>query len=134
MADIISIKERQQAEQARKALDARQHKARVVERTLQRTLEGSRCEKCGTPVAPPPSDTPVEPSIPYRFCSVCQSEYNDFIAKLQSRANPQFYWQNDDWLAAWRTWIDYQGALDRYSKSKEFRQLIQELNTPGGVE
>jgi hypothetical protein len=27
----------------------------------------------------------------------------------------------------WRKWIDYQGAIDTYLKSKEFKQLLAEL-------
>jgi hypothetical protein len=54
----------------------------------------------------------------------------DYIERLQGRGDPDCYWHNDEWLDAWRKWIDYQGSVDRYVKSKEFLRLIQEFKKP----
>ena len=68
-----------------------------------------------------------DPRIPYRFCESCSEEYIDYIERLKGKGDSDCYWHNDDWLEIWKRWIDYQGVIDRYLKSKEFIQLVQEL-------
>jgi hypothetical protein len=136
VAEIISIAERQRLDQERKAAALREHKARLIDRTLQRTAQGMQCEKCGSRLTrhqPRPLHE-THHVVPYRFCDVCDAEYRDFIAALQGRGNAECYWHNEDWQAAWRSWVDYQGTLDRFIKSKEFLRLMRELKTPEGGE
>jgi len=134
MADIIPIAERLVLIQQREAAAQRDRKFQVIEKTLLFTPAAFRCEKCGGMVeahiaAAHSGGDP--PRVPYRFCDICGQEYHDFIARLQGEGDPARYWQNEDWLSAWRSWIDYQGNLDQFIKSKEFMQLVQELKTTG---
>jgi hypothetical protein len=76
-----------------------------------------------------PHEKPEHAHIPYHFCDSCAEDYLDYISCLQSKGDPQMYWHNHEWLKVWRTWIDYQGAIDQYKNSKEFRRLIEELRT-----
>jgi hypothetical protein len=32
-------------------------------------------------------------------------------------------------MKIWRAWIDYQGAIDQYLKTREFERLLDELRT-----
>ncbi|MFC1859670.1 hypothetical protein ACFL9U_16825, partial [Thermodesulfobacteriota bacterium] len=64
----------------------------------------------------------------YDICiKSCLEEYADYIERLQGGGELESYWHNDAWLDLWRKWIDYQGAIDRYLKSKEFVQLLDEI-------
>jgi hypothetical protein len=65
--------------------------------------------------------------VPYRFCASCSEEYIDYIERLKGGGDSECYWRNDEWLESWRRWIDYQGALDRFIRSKEFSRLLKEL-------
>ena len=67
------------------------------------------------------------PKLPYRFCEGCLEEYLDYINRLKGIDNPDFYWHNPAWMEGWNLWINYQGAMDRYLKSPEFKRLIKEM-------
>lgn len=134
MAEIIPIAERLHLTRQKEAATQRGRKFQVLEKTLLFTPVEFRCEKCGGIVEPHVSTSHGggdPPRVPYRFCDICGQEYRDYITRLQGAGDPGRYWQNEDWQAAWRSWIDYQGRLDRFIKSKEFLQLVQELKTTG---
>ncbi|CAB5164794.1 hypothetical protein D3OALGA1CA_5303 [Olavius algarvensis associated proteobacterium Delta 3] len=76
-----------------------------------------------------PVNHPLHLRIPYRFCSVCSEEYIDYIEYLKGRIDSDRYWHNETWVEAWGKWIDYQSTIDRYIKSKEFVQLLDELKS-----
>jgi hypothetical protein len=65
--------------------------------------------------------------VPYNFCEACSDEYLEYIERLKGAGDPDCYWHNEAWIDAWGKWIDYQSSVDRYLKSKEFIQLINEL-------
>ena len=51
----------------------------------------------------------------------------EYIERLKGRGDAECFWHNSEWLDLWHRWIEYQGALDRYMKSKEFVKLLNEL-------
>ena len=102
----------------------------AVQKIFQCTQCIFKCEKCGTQIDHDQKSR-GEPAgnlrIPYRFCESCSEEYANYIERLQGNVNPECYWHNQDWIDVWNKWIDYQSVIDRYLKSKEFRQLLNEL-------
>ena len=133
MADIIPLDDKIEVAREKKAAVRRQQKAVTVRRVLQCTSCSLKCEKCGTQIEPGAAGTSEScphSRFPYKFCEACKDEYQDYIERLQGRGDPDCYWHNDEWLDAWRKWIDYQGSVDRYVKSKEFTRLIQEFKQP----
>ena len=129
-ADVISIDEKLQIAKGKKTELIRKRKLLAVKKVFQCTQCSFKCEKCGTQIS---VEKQVEEKqelyvrIPYRFCGSCSEEYTEFIERLQGRGDPDSYWHNHDWADAWKKWIDYQGAIDRYTKSKEFLKLLKEL-------
>ncbi|MCU0539864.1 MAG: hypothetical protein MUF46_08265 [Desulfobacterales bacterium] len=133
MADIIPLDEKLETSREKKASLRRKQKALAVRRVVQCTSCNLKCEKCGTQVEPGAGCTQERcphSRVPYRFCEACEEEYLDYIERLQGRGDPDCYWHNEEWTDAWRKWIDYQGSIDRYVKSKEFLRLIQEFKQP----
>jgi hypothetical protein len=130
VADVISIDKKIQLSKEKKDELIRKRKLLAVKKVFQCTHCSFKCEKCGTQIS---MDQRLEEKadydlrIPYRFCDSCSEEYIDFIERLKGAGDPDCFWHNDDWAAAWKKWIDYQGAIDRYTKSKEFLQLLKEL-------
>jgi len=130
VADVISIDKKIQLSKEKKTELVRMRKLLAVKKVFQCTHCSFKCEKCGTQIS---MDQQREGNadhnlrIPYRFCESCSEEYIDFIERLKGAGDPDCFWHNDDWAAAWKKWIDYQGAIDRYTKSKEFLQLLKEL-------
>jgi ribosomal protein L44E len=100
---------------------------------VQKVFRGSRyrlkCEKCGMQITEDSRGNNGGRSSrePYRFCEGCSEEYTDYIERLKGGGDTECYWRNAEWLESWRRWIDYQGALDRFVRSKEFAKLLQEL-------
>ena len=130
MADIISIDNKLQLSKEKKAELVRKRKISAVQKVFQCTHCTFKCEKCGTQMSMDGEGTgsiKKDPRIPYRFCEGCSEEYVDYIERLKGGGDPDIYWHNEAWLQLWRAWIDYQSAMDRYLKSKEFLQLMKEL-------
>ena len=100
MAEIISLDNKLQISKQKKSELARKRKLIAVKKVFQCT---------------------------HRFCESCAEEYIEYIERLKGRGNPECYWHNAEWLDLWQKWIDYQGALDRYMKSKAFAKLLNEL-------
>jgi hypothetical protein len=127
VADIISFENKLQGVETQKAGDSRRRKVLAVQRFLQCSRCALKCEKCGTPIDTMPDTNSSGPKIPYRFCDECTEEYCDYIQKLQGGGDPACYWRNEAWIKAWQHWINYQHSKDQYQRSKEFRQLLEEL-------
>lgn len=124
MADIISIDDKLTQSREKKDEIVRKQKIQAVRKVFQCTHCALKCEKCGTQIGPAHSR---KTKLPYRLCESCTEEYHEYFARLKGRADSASYWHNDAWLELWRKWIAYQEAIDRYLKSKEFLQLLQEL-------
>jgi hypothetical protein len=127
VADIISFENKLQGVETQKADDSRRKKVFAVQRILQCSRCALKCEKCSTQIDTMPGTNSSGPKIPYRFCEECSEEYRDYIKKLQGGGDAACYWRNDAWMKTWRHWIDYQHAKDQYQRSREFRQLLEEL-------
>jgi hypothetical protein len=130
MADIISLEGKIDVSREKKASLRRQQKAIAVRRVFQCTSCSFKCEKCGTQIEPKESGPTEHAQLPYKFCEACEAEYHDYIERLQGRGDPDCYWHNEPWLDCWRKWIDYQGSIDRYTRSREFQRLIEEFKRP----
>jgi hypothetical protein len=127
---IIQLDDKLQHSKEKKAEIIRKRKILAVQKVFQCIHCVFKCEKCGTQLGFEQESNvkiSVDPKLPYRFCESCSEEYVDYIDRLQGKGNPEYYWHNEDWLKVWRTWIDYKGVIDRYLKSKEFMQLLDEL-------
>jgi len=109
-------------------------KIQAVRKVFQCTHCALKCEKCGSQISGDASDKDTyrrKLNVPYNFCEECSDEYLDYIERLQGRGDPDCYWHNAAWIDAWKRWIDYQSSVDHYLKSKEFKQLLNEIKQPG---
>jgi Pyruvate/2-oxoacid:ferredoxin oxidoreductase delta subunit len=130
VANIIELDKKLKHTKEKKAKIIRKRKILAVQKIFQCMHCAFKCEKCGTQIQPDEHRQQRSISdlrVPYRFCESCAEEYIDFIERLKGRGNSEFYWHNEIWLEMWRKWIDYQGAIDTYLKSKEFKKLLAEL-------
>ena len=134
MTNIIELDKKLKHTKEKKAEIVRKRKILAVQKIFQCVQCAFKCEKCGTQIQPeePRKQRALgDLRVPYRFCESCAEEYIDFIERLKGRGDSEYYWHNDIWLELWKKWIDYQGAIDSYMKSKEFKQLLAELKETG---
>lgn len=129
MADVISIDNKLQIAEEKKTELIRKRKILAIQKIFHCTHCASKCAKCGTQLGmvDHPGQEEFNRRVPYRFCDSCAEEYLHYIDRLKGKADREQYWQNDAWLDLWQKWIDYQGAIDRYLKSREFIQLLNEI-------
>ena len=130
MADIISLDKKLDLAKDKKAALIRRRKVLAVQKVFQCTHCSLKCEKCGTQIEHDPSAGEKyrrNLSVPYNFCKGCSEEYLEYIERLKGQGDSECYWHNDAWIDAWTNWIAYQSSVDSYIKSKEFKQLLDEL-------
>ena len=127
MAEIIDMNNRRPLSSEARAVMHKKRKILAVQKVFQCTRCQLKCEKCGTHMDPRGVENVRDLRVPYRLCGSCSEEYIDYIERLKGRGDTECYWRNEDWLESWRRWIDYQGALDRFVRSKEFARLLQEI-------
>ncbi len=141
MANIIPIDERLNLVKNKKDALIRRRKIQAVQNVFRCVRCAFKCEKCGVSVEsgqeePNGSGNGVLFNIPYHFCRNCREEYQDYLDYLRGKKDPENYWYSTTWAELWNKWIAYQGALDSYLKSKEFKSLLGELreSRPGNEE
>lgn len=127
MSKIISLDDKLKLSAEQRAAVLRRQKVMAVRKVFQCARCPSKCERCGAPLGMDSREQDDHPKTPYHFCLSCAEEYTDYIQRLQGKGDPEAYWHNHDWLKAWHAWIEYQGAVDTYLRSKEFRRLLDEL-------
>jgi hypothetical protein len=129
MGDIITLDQKLKRNEEKKIQRERKRKIQAVRKVFNCTHCISKCEKCGTQLGSSSSPAQGGRHVPYRFCDHCREEYIDYVERLQGGGNRTDYWQNHAWMRMWRAWIDYQGTIDEYLKTKEFEQLLAELRS-----
>ena len=127
LPDVISLDQKRPISDETRRRIIRQRKAAAFRQTFYCKACNQICARCGGQLTQSilQKRTP-DPTVPYRFCEICAVDYKDYIAVLQGNRETGCDWHNDQWLSAWRCWIDYQGAVDSFRKSKEFRKLLNE--------
>lgn len=132
MSKIISLDDKLKISAEQREVLERKRKLMAVRKIFQCTHCASKCERCGTTIRPETRTRKDNSRIPYNFCESCSDEYIEYINRLQGKGDLKDYWYNHAWLRVWQSWIEYQGAIDQYLRSKEFRQLLNELRPEGG--
>ena len=131
MSKVISLDDKLKLPSEQRDALERKRKILAVRKVFQCTHCSSKCERCGISVGPEHKRAEGSARIPYNFCDSCAEEYIEYINRLQGKGNIKDYWYNHAWNKVWQAWIEYQGAIDQYMQSKEFRQLLDELKPDG---
>lgn len=132
MGEIISLNDKLGLSDKQKQKILKRRKLLAFQKVFQCSRCAAKCDKCGILITEAhqrrlKSDT--SPRLPYRFCEGCMEEYLDYIGRLQGTGNPEFYWHNEAWMEGWNLWIEYQGAIDRFVNSSEFKKLVHEIRS-----
>jgi hypothetical protein len=126
MANIIDLAEKKKLEQARRLSQDRSRRMNLVLQVFQCSKCALKCTKCGGQLEARTTE-PQSPSTPYRLCESCFEEYEEFLERLHSRGNPEFYFYNQEWMDVWKAWMNYQDALNRYGLSEGFQKLVEDM-------
>jgi hypothetical protein len=127
MADVIQFGKKAMCLKSVRDVSLRQRKIEALKKLFQCTRCMLKCAKCGTQIE---SDGENDPKYlaPYPFCKDCREEYEEYRERSGGKlTTPKYYWHNDAWMRFWASWLEYQQNLDVYRQSREFLQLIQEV-------
>jgi hypothetical protein len=130
MADVIQFKRKAQNLKHEKEEALRRRKVETLRKIFKCTRCAFRCAKCGASLEDEDRQGAEEVSTPYSFCSTCREEYLQYRERTrEADAESRYYWQNDAWMEVWRSWLEHQKRLDDYRRSKEFLQLLGEVES-----
>ncbi len=125
MADILQFgKKVEDLKSEREAL-LRQRKIESLRKIFQCTRCAMKCSKCGAQIEG--RDDGGKFATPYAFCKSCKEEYEEYRARAAGGPNTLCYWHNAGWMKVWESWLEHQKCLDNYRQSKEFLQLLEEV-------
>jgi len=125
MADILEFVKKAESVKSERDDTVRQLKIEALRKIFQCTRCVVRCSKCGAQTDPREH---TRFAAPYSFCKSCRQEYEEYRSRVGGdQACSDCYWHNSAWMKVWETWIEHQKALDRYRQSKEFLQLMDEV-------
>jgi hypothetical protein len=128
MSNVIDLEGRLLLEQKKKAKVTKEKKIEIIRKLMQCKRCMARCSMCS--VQFDTKEMYQRQKSPYHFCSSCQEEYNEFIRVKTSGEESRFYWHNKEWMALWQNWLDYQEAVQQYTESAEFIELLREVEWP----
>ena len=127
MADIIEFGKKAENVKSERDTLFRQRKIEALRKFFQCTRCMVKCAKCSAQVETA-ADESAKFAAPYTFCKACQEEYQEYRDRVNgTRTDSSCYWHNSTWMRIWETWLEHQKSLELYRNSKEFLQLLDEV-------
>jgi hypothetical protein len=127
MADILEFTKKADNLKSERDNTVRQLKIEALRKIFQCTRCVVKCSKCGAQTDPQEQS---RFAAPYSFCKSCRQEYEEYRTRVEGhQSDLDCYWHNSAWMKVWETWLQHQKALDQYRQSKEFLQLMDEVET-----
>jgi hypothetical protein len=127
MGNIIEFGKKAQDLKSIRDEAVRQRKIDALKKIFQCTRCLLRCAKCGAQLDSD-LDQSSQAAAPFPFCRSCYEEHQEFKERQAgTQTHPRYYWHNEFWMRVWESWLEQQRCLDEYRQSKEFLQLLQEV-------
>jgi hypothetical protein len=129
MTKVLNIHDRLKDKQQKEQINAFREKVETLQRTVQCSLCPYKCAMCGQHLhGEDEADAPAQPaSNPLNLCDQCKSEFDAFIRVSKRGRKPEFFWQNQEWIHLWSSWLEYRKALGAFRETAEFDKLNQTL-------
>jgi len=130
MSKIVDMSERIAAKEQREQLEKYRGRVETIQKMIQCSSCHFRCAMCGLQAkggeaaASWPSETLGLP-----FCEGCREDFQEFLSITTGKKTPTLFWHNKEWLAVWSALLDYKKAISAFVASREFKLLMEELNS-----
>jgi len=125
MAGVIDLSDKRAKQKVRQRQDMLQAARRIF------LCSGcpSKCSKCGAQLEETNHACVGTTDSVFRFCPACSEEFAEYELRKNGESANRMYWHNEQWVTLWDAWLDYQKSLSEYRKSKEFLELLDDLNS-----
>jgi hypothetical protein len=127
MDNVLNIEDRLQANRRRRELETKSHKVEAVRKLVQCTSCRLRCSMCGCQLG----GQNLQPSrfgdLDFALCASCRTDFDDYKAVVEGGQAPDLFWHNEQWMALWSSWTDYQRAIKNFMNSEGFKELMRSL-------
>jgi hypothetical protein len=126
MTKIIEIEDIIESGKRKKKIAERRREMAPLLHFLQCSSCQMKCWRCG---AQSETELPERDSasIPFNLCKHCREEYLEYQRCQREEKARDVPWRNCEWKRMWEKWIDYQSAVRGFHRSKEVRELFEEL-------
>ncbi len=130
MDKIVSLQKRIENKKQKDQLRQYRRKIQSIQKVTQCSSCHFRCAMCGLYLKPTDSTHHTHSSLPRNtFCENCKGEFEEFIAISKGEKQSELFWQNEEWMNMWSTWVNHRKAINRFIDSSEFKLLLEELGT-----
>ncbi len=126
MADILEFGKKAEDLRSERDTSLRRRKIEALRKIFQCTRCVLKCTKCGAQIEGK-TDENARFATPYTFCKSCLEEYQEYRERASGKSGAPCYWHNSEWMKVWQSWLEHQKSLDQYRQSKEFLQLLEEV-------
>ena len=96
-----------------------------------------RCTMCGQSLDDEASCCP-NPSSRYslNLCEDCRAEYRAFLDVSQGRKASTVFWHNKEWVAMWRSWLEFQRSMREFlwEHSRIPAEQLRQAGCPAWIE
>lgn len=128
MDKIVSLQKRIENKKQKDQLRQYRRKVQSIQKVAQCSSCHLRCAMCGLYLKPTDSNHHTHSSLPRNtFCENCKEEFEAFIAISKGEKQPEFFWQNKEWMNMWSTWVIHRKAINRFTDTPEFKLILEEI-------
>jgi hypothetical protein len=127
MTKIVDIHDQIERKKKKDHLEKYRGRLDSIQKIIQCSSCRFRCAMCGMQV--PSGEAPERPPSGLSFCSDCRAEFEEFLSMSKGKRPPEVFWHNQEWVEVWRAWLEYRKAISAFVASKEYRLLLEELNS-----
>jgi len=126
---IVDLGERIENQKRKRQVEHYQGKIEALKKTIQCSSCHVKCAMCGLQVDTVGTAKQIRFS-PYGliFCGSCRDEFQDFLSLSRGEKSSDIFWHNQEWKNMWSAWLNYRRAINAFTDSREFRELLEEID------
>ena len=126
MTKVVDMQPQIQKKRQKELLDKYRGRVETVQKMIQCSSCHFRCSMCGMQVE---RDGALKPSRGLSFCEGCRLEFEEYQDISRGKKKPEVFWHNAEWLNVWSSWLSYRRAISAFMNSREFKLLIEEMDS-----
>lgn len=89
----------------------------------------SKCAMCAKPFMDNAGFSVMAGNLKFSLCENCNTEYESYQASAVHEDVNQKFWHNNEWIALWSSWIEYQKSVQNFRNSEEFNLIKQYMGS-----